>query len=372
LAATQWTPAKADDIPQADPALGPPFAYTGCYTGGSNTGRGISVYHVDTATNKLTLANIFGPIPSPSFINLAPSKNFLYAGCEVGPPGLVMASGLNPTTGDLKFLSQQSIPGAPAHIIVHPGGKFVLTANYSGSTVSVLPIQADGSVGAATQNITHYGDLGPNASRQEAPHPHIISFDPSGKYVLVNDLGLDATVVYSIDTTAGQLTEANRVSASPGSGPRHLAWHPNGNIVYSVKELNSSIDVWMWLGNGALSAVQSDVSTLPANFKGPLAAGEIMVAPSDKFLYSSNRGHDSIAIFSIDQSSYKITLAGFAPTQGETPRMFNIDPSGKFLHVANQASSNIVSYSIDASTGMLTSTGQYLASGTPACIQFAY
>jgi 6-phosphogluconolactonase len=372
LAAARWTPAKGDDVIPAAIGSSPPYAYTGCYTGGSNTGRGISVYHVDAPTNTLTLSNVFGPIPSPSYINLHPNKNFLYAGCEVGPPGMVMAFALNPASGDLKYLSQQSIPGAPAHIIVHPGGKYVLTANYTGSTVSVLPIQADGSVGAATQNITHYGDLGPNASRQEAPHPHIISFDPTGKFVLVNDLGLDATIVYSIDTTAGQLTEASRAAASPGSGPRHLAWHPNGNIVYSVKELNSAVDVWFWLGNGSLSAVQSDVSTLPAKYQGPFAGGEIMVAPSGKFLYTSNRGHDSIAIFSIDPATSKITLAGFQPTQGETPRMFNIDPSGKFLHVANQASSNIVSYSIDANTGLLTSTGQYLASGTPACIQFAY
>jgi 6-phosphogluconolactonase len=373
LAASRWTLAKADDVLPAAVSSGPPYAYTGCYTGGTNTGRGISVYHVDTPTNTLTLSNIIGPVPSPSYINLHPNKSFLYAGCEVGPPGMVMAFAVNPATGDLKYLSQQSVPGSPAHIIVHPSGKYVLTANYTGSTVSVLPIESDGSVGTPTQNITHYGDLGPNSGRQEAPHPHIISFDPSSKYVLINDLGLDVTIVYTIDTTAGQLTEVSRAVASPGSGPRHLAWHPNGNIVYSIKELNSSIDVWNWLGNGSLSAVQLDVSTLPPNFKGPLAGGEIMVASSGKFLYASNRsGYDSIAVFSIDQTTSKITLAGLMPAQGEVPRMFNIDPSGKFLHVTNQSSSNIVSYSIDPNTGMLTATGQYLNSGNPSCIQFAY
>jgi 6-phosphogluconolactonase len=372
LAATRWTPAKADTLRSDATNLGPPYAYTGCYTGGSNTGRGISVFHVDTSTNTLTLSNVFGPISSPSFINLHPNKKFLYAGCEIGPPGLVMAFALNSTTGDLMFLSQQSIPGAPAHIIVHPSGKYVLTANYSGSTVSVLPIQSNGSVGTPTQNITHYGDLGPNSSRQEAPHPHVISFDPTGNYVLVNDLGLDATIVYSIDTSAGQLTEVSRFYATPGTGPRHLAWHPNGNIVYSEKELNSAVDVLMWLGNGSLTAVQTDVSTLPAKYQGPFAGAEIMVAPSGKFLYTSNRGHDSIAIFSIDPGTSKITLMGFQATQGETPRMFNFDPSGKFIHVTNQGSSNIVSYSVDATTGLLTPTGQYIASGTPVCIQFAY
>jgi 6-phosphogluconolactonase len=372
LAAASWTPAKSATARPEAVNAGPPYAYTGCYTGGSNTGRGIGVYHVDTATNTLTLSNVFGPIPSPSFINLHPNKQFLYAGCEVGPPGLVMAFSLKSNNGDLVFLSQQSIPGAPAHIIVHPSGKYVLTANYTGSTVSVLPIQPNGSVGAATQNVMHYGDLGPSASRQEAPHPHVISFDPTGTYVLVNDLGLDATIVYTIDLGAGTLTEVSRFSATPGSGPRHLAWHPNGSVVYSIKELNSAIDVLFWLGNGSFTAVQTDVSTLPAKYQGPFAAAEIMVAPSGKFLYSSNRGHDSIAIFSIDAGTSKITLIGSAPTQGETPRMFNLDPSGKFLHVANQGSSNIVSYSIDATSGMLTPTGQYLASGTPACIQFAY
>jgi 6-phosphogluconolactonase len=186
-------------------------------------------------------------------------------------------------------------------------------------------------------------------------------------------LGLDTTIIYTIDTTAGQLTEVSRASATPGSGPRHLAWHPNGNIVYSIKELNSSIDVWSWLGNGHLSAVQTDVSTMPPNFKGALGGGEIMVASSGKFLYASNRnGYDSIAIFSIDQTTSKITLIGLMPSQGEVPRMFNIDPSGKFLHVANQNSANLVSYSIDPNTGMLTATGQYIATGNPACIQFAY
>jgi 6-phosphogluconolactonase len=368
LAAARWTPAKADTVTNADP----PFAYTGCYTGGSNSGRGISVFHVDTPTNTLTLANVFGPIPSPSYINIHPNKQFLYAGCEIGPPGMVMAFSLNQTTGDLIYLSQQSVPGSPAHIIVHPSGKYVLTANYTGSTVSVLPILSTGAVGAATQNITHYGDLGPNAGRQEAPHPHMISFDPSAKYVLINDLGLDATIVYSIDLNAGQLSEVSRLAASPGSGPRHLAWHPNGSIVYSVKELNSSVDVLFWSGNGTLTAMQADVSTLPAKYQGAIAGAEIMVGPSGKFLYTSNRGHDSIAMFSIDPSSSKITLVGFTPTQGEIPRMFNIDPSGKFLHVANQTGNNIVTYSIDPTAGTLTPTGQYIGSGTPVCIQFAY
>ncbi len=369
LAAGRWMPAKADDSPYAITAVPGPFAYVGCYT---PAGRGISVYGIDRATNNMTLSTVVGPVSSPSFINLHPNKKFLYAGCEVGPPGLVMAFAINSATGDLQFLSQQSIPGAPAHIIVHPGGKFVLTANYTGSTVSVLPINSDGSVGAASQNITHYGDLGSNSGRQEAPHPHMVSFDPTGNFVLVNDLGLDATVVYSIDLNSGKLTEVSRYITTAGTGPRHLAWHPNGKVVYSIKELNCAVDTFLWTGNGALGNIQSDVSALPKGYKGPLAGAEILVAPSGKFLYTSNRSHDSIGIFSIDPATSQIAVIAWTPTQGETPRAINFDPSGQFIHATNQGTGNIVSFSVDATSGLLTPTGQYIATGQPTCIQFAY
>src|SRR6266849_347138 len=221
-------------------AAEPPYAYVGCYTGGANA-RGISIFHYDVATNELTLSGIVAPVSSPSFIVLDAAKKFLYSGNESGA-GIASAFSSNMQTGDLRFLNSVAATGHPAPVAIHPGGKYLLTANYTGGTVAVFPIQADGSLGNATQIIAHFGDLGTNAGRQEAPHPHMVLPDSTGKYVLVNDLGLDSTIVYSFDTAAGKMTEANRISAAAGSGPRHLAWHPNGRIVYSVNELSYTLN----------------------------------------------------------------------------------------------------------------------------------
>src|SRR3984957_3006603 len=228
--------------PQA--AHTPPFAYVGCYTGGTNA-RGISVFHYDTSTNALSLAGIVAPVSSPSFIALDATKRFLYSGNESGA-GSASAFSVNPQSGALQFLNSVGAGGQPAHVAIHPGGKYLLTANYTGGTVAVFPIQADGSLGANPQIITHFGALGPNAARQEAPHPHMTLSDSTGKYVLVNDLGLDVTIVYSFDAGAGKMTEVNRVAAMPGDGPRHLAWHPNGKVVYSINELGNGIHVHRW------------------------------------------------------------------------------------------------------------------------------
>ena len=193
-------------------SVAPPFAYVGCYTGGSNA-RGISVFHYDQVTNEMTLVGIVAPVTSPSFVVLDASRRFLYSGNESGS-GSASAFSINPQTGALRFLNSVGTGGQPAHVIVHPGGKYLLTANYTGGTVAAVPIQADGSLGTTPQIISHFGNLGPNAGRQEAPHPHMVLPDSTGKYVLVNDLGLDATIVYSFDAAAGKLTEVNRIAAA--------------------------------------------------------------------------------------------------------------------------------------------------------------
>ena len=348
----------------------PPYVYVGCYTGGSNA-RGISVMHYDPTTNELSLVAIVAPVTSPSFIVLDSTRRFLYSGNESGS-GSASAFSVNPQSGALRFLNTVGVGGQPAHVAVHPGGKHLLTANYTGGTVAVLPIQADGSLGTTPQIISHFGGLGPNAGRQEAPHPHMVLPDSTGKYVLVNDLGLDATIVYSFDSTAGRLTEANRVAAPAGSGPRHLAWHPNGRVVYSINELSNAINVYQWDGNGNLTAVQENVSTLPAGFKGNSGAGEVLVDFAGKYLYGSNRGSDNIVIYSIDPVNFKLTVVGWVHTQGRTPRHFNFDPSGNFIQVANQDSANIVTFKVDTGSGMLTPAGLYASSPSPSCIQFEY
>jgi len=351
-------------------AFTPPYAYVGCYTGGSNA-RGISVLHYDPGTNEMTLVGIVAPVSSPSFIVLDSTRRFLYSGNESGT-GSASAFSINPQSGALRFLNSVGVGGQPAHVAVHPGGKHLLTANYTGGTVAVLPIQADGSLGTTPQIISHFGNLGPNAGRQEAPHPHMALPDSTGKYVLVNDLGLDATIVYSFDSTAGKLTEANRIAAPAGSGPRHLAWHPNGKVVYSINELSNTINAYQWDGNGNLTSLQENVSTLPVGFKGTSGAGEILVDYAGKYLYGSNRGSDNIAIYSIDPVNSQIKVIGWVHTQGRTPRHFNFDPTGNFVHVANQDSANIVTFKVDMSTGMLTPAGLYTSTPAPSCIQFEY
>jgi len=348
---------------------GSPYAYVGCYTGGSNA-RGISVLHYDQATSELNLVGIVAPVTSPSFIVLDATKKFLYSGNESGG-GSASAFSVNSQTGGLRFLNTVGTGGQPAHVLVHSGGKHLLTANYTGGTVAVVPIQSDGSLGTSAQITPHFGNLGPNAGRQEAPHPHMVLADSTGKYVLVNDLGLDATIVYSFDTGNGRITEVNRVSAPAGSGPRHLAWHPNGKVIYSINELSNTINTYSWDGNGQLAAMQENLSTLPAGFKGNSGAGEILVDAAGKFVYASNRGNDNIVIFSVDAVNSLLTLVGWVHTQGRTPRHFNFDPSGSFIHVGNQDSANIVTYKVDKTTGMLTPAGLYISTPAPACIQFA-
>jgi 6-phosphogluconolactonase len=346
----------------------PPYLYVGCYTGGTNA-RGISVFHYDVATNSLTLAGIVAPVSSPSFIVLDTAKKFLYSGNESGS-GSASAFSVDANSGALRFLNSVGAGGQPAHVAIHPSGKYLLTANYTGGTVAVFPIQTDGSLGNPTQIIAHFGDLGPNAGRQEAPHPHMMLSDSTGNYVLVNDLGLDATIIYSFDSGSGRLTEIGRVAAPAGSGPRHLVWHPNGKVVYSINELSNTINAYIWNGNGTLIPFQQNFSTLPAGFQGTSGAGEVLVDAAGKFLYASNRGDDNILICSIDPGTYQLSVIGWVHTQGRTPRHFNFDPTGNFIHVANQDSANIVTFKVDKTSGMLTPAGLYASTPTPSCLQF--
>ena len=356
----------SEDVSTA--AILPPFLYVGCYTGGSNA-RGISVFHYDLLTNELTLAGIVAPVTSPSFIVIDATKRFLYSGNESGA-GSASAFAVNPQTGALRFINSQGAGGQPAHVAIHPGGKYLLTANYTGGTVAVFGIGADGSLASNPQIISHFGSLGPNAGRQEAPHPHMVLSDSAGKYVLVNDLGLDATIVYSFDAAAGKLTEVNRISAPAGSGPRHLAWHPNGKVVYSINELSNTLNTYLWDGNGNLTPAQENLSTLPAGFKGTSGAGEVLVDAAGKYLYASNRGDDNIAIYSIDPGNFQLTVMAWVHTQGRTPRHFNFDPTGSFIHVAHQDTANIVTFKVDKGTGMITPAGLYASTPAPSCIQF--
>jgi 6-phosphogluconolactonase len=256
-------------------------------------------------------------------------------------------------------------------VSVHPSGRFALAAHYGSGQVAALPIGPDGRLGSASDVAQHAGQ-GPNASRQEGPHAHFVATDPSGRYVLACDLGIDRIMVSTLDLATGKLLPNGLPYAqvSSGAGPRHLAFHPSGRHVYVINELDSTLSAFAFdAARGALQILQT-VSTLPGGFTGPSHTAQVVVHPSGRFVYGSNRGHDSIVIFAIDATSGRLTLVDHASSGGKTPRNFNVDPTGTFLLVGNEASDTIVTFRVDRETGRLAMTGQTMASPAPVCIQF--
>ena len=253
---------------------------------------------------------------------------------------------------------------------VDRAGKNVLVANYGGGSVACLPIKEDGSLGEATSFIQHEGS-GPNPKRQQGPHAHSINVDAANRFAVAADLGLDKLLVYRLDAAAGKLTPNDPpfVAMAPGAGPRHFAFHPGGRYAYAINELNSTVTAMTYdADRGVLKAIQS-ITTLPEGFAGVNYPAEVQVHPSGKFVYGSNRGHDSIATFAVDAATGKLTSVAHEPTQGKNPRNFGIDPSGRYLLAANQDGNNVVVFRIDAKTGKLTPTGSSIQVTAPVCIK---
>jgi 6-phosphogluconolactonase len=362
------------------------YVYVGTYTspnkapGGlvPSTAVGIYVFKMDPKTGGLTQIQVVPNQPNPSFLVLDPKGKYLYATNEVSTwkgqdkTGGVNAFSIDQTTGMLTLLNDQPSMGAiPARPNVDPTGSYVVVANYIGANFSVLPIKSDGSLGPAT-DVFNVTGKGPNKARQEAPHPHDVEFDPAGGFVIGNDLGTDKVWVWHLDTTAGKLVPADvpYVQVASGSGPRHSTFHPSGKFAYVIDEMVSSITAFAYDGaTGSMIWIQT-ISTLPASFTGTSSTAEIIMHPSGKFVYGSNRGHDSIAGFAIDPASGKLTSTGWTSTQGKVPRGFNIDPSGSLLLAGNQNSDSIVPFIIDQSTGNLTPTGAITSTPVPVSIQF--
>ena len=350
------------------------IVYVGTYTSGDS--EGVYICRLDLSTGKLTLVKTVKGLVNPSFLAIDPQHRYLYSVDEVrkfegGSGGAVSAFSINRKTGDLTFLNQQQTRGAaPCHLSVDKSGKFVLTANYRGGNVSVFPILSDGKLGAMTDFVQHHGS-GLDPQRQNAPHAHSIIMDPSNRYAFAADLGIDKIMIYKFDTTKGKLipNDESSVKLKPGAGPRHFTFHPNGKYAYVINELNSTITAFLYdETHGRLKEVQT-VSTLPEDFSGKNTCADIHVSPSGKFIYGSNRGHDSIVIFAIDTQTGKLTYVGHEPTQGRIPRNFAIDPTGTFLLAENQKSNNIVTFRINLQTGKLNSTGNVIEIPSPVCIK---
>ena len=309
-------------------------------------------------------------------LDLHPSRPLLYAVSEVGSfqgkqGGAVSAFAIDPASGKLTLLNQQSSEGSsPCHLMVDPSGKCVVAVNYTSGSVACLPIRADGRLGEATSVVQHEGSS-VNPSRQKGPHAHGVNIDAAGRFVFVTDLGIDKVMIYRLDAGQGKLTanEPAFLAATPGAGPRHLAFHPNGRWAYVINELSSTISVLGYdAPRGVLRSLLS-VSTLPEGYKGPSTAAEVKVHPSGKFVYASTRGPDTIAIFTVNAVTGKLRLVGHEPTQGKTPRDFAIDPTGRYLLVANQDGNNIVVFRINPETGELRGVGKPVELASPVCVK---
>ena len=351
--------------------------YVGTYTEEGSKSKGIYAYRFDEATNQITALGLAAETTNPSFVALHPNGRFLYAVNEVqnynGPnSGGVSAFSVDRATGKLTFLNEVPSRGAdPCYIIVDKAGKYVLVANYTGGSVAVFPVLADGKLGEASQFMQHTGQ-GANPKRQEGPHAHSIDLSPDNRFAFVDDLGLDELKVYKYDTAKGSLTPNSPPFAKldAGAGPRHFVLHPSGKFAYVVAEMASTVTAFsVDLNKGALQRLQT-LSTLPKDFSGENDDAEIQIHPSGKFLYASNRGHDSIAVFAIDPQKGTLTQIEDVPTQGKIPRSFEIDPTGNFLFAENQKSDSIVVFRIDGKTGRLTPTGKVLDVGSPVDVKF--
>jgi 6-phosphogluconolactonase len=350
--------------------------YIGTYTTGAKS-QGICLAHLDSATGRLGAPELAAKTTNPSFLAAHPNRRFLYAVGETGnfrgkPVGMVSAFGIAADTGKLTLLNEQSSGGAgPCHLAVDRTGKWLLVANYGSGSIAVLPIQEDGALGEPGAIVQHHGSS-VNPQRQEGPHAHFITPGAGNRFVLTCDLGLDKVLVYRLDPATGTLVPNDPPGASlrPGAGPRHLAFHPNGRLLFVISEMGSSLTAFSWDSRrGALKELET-VSTLPAGFTGNSTCAEVQVHPSGKFLYGSNRGHDSIAVFAVDSGTGKLSLLEHQSTHGKTPRHFAIDPTGRWLLAENQDSDNVVEFGIDAQTGRLTPEGQEIKVGSPVCVEF--
>lgn len=355
---------------------GKEIIYVGTYS--LRGSEGIYVFEFDRRAVTIKPLQSVSNVKSPSFLAIHPSGKYLYSvneAAEAGPSnaGAVSAYAIDAATGKLSFLNGQSSLGrGPCHISIDETGKTAFISNYGGGNLAVLPIDVDGTLGAATDSVQHAGS-GPNTKRQEKPHVHSATVAPDNRFIYVADLGTDKLHIYETDAKKGTVKPASTpyVTVKPGSGPRHFTVHPNGKFAYLVEELTSSVAVFSRNAQtGAMTLLSDGVKTLPADFSGENTSADIHIDPSGRFLYQSNRGRNALTLFSIG-SDGKLTSLGDEPTRGKTPRNFMIDPKGEFIFVAHQDSDNITLFKRDQKTGKLTYTGQSISVPAPVCVIMA-
>lgn len=344
--------------------------YFGTYTGGDSS-KGIYHSTLDLESGKLSDPALAAEARNPSFLEIHPTGKFLYAVSESGGAGSVSAYAIN-EDGSLTFLNQQPSGGSgPCHVNIDHAGRNVLVANYGSGSASVIPIKSDGSLAEPTGFVQHTGS-GPNPKRQQGPHAHSINVSPDDRFAFVADLGIDKIMIYKLDTEKGTITPNDPPFAKlkPGAGPRHFAFAPGGRHAYVINELDCTITAFVYdSASGALTEIQT-VPTLPETFDGSNTCAEVRVHPTGRFLYGSNRGHDSIAVYQINRRKGTLTLVEHETADIKTPRNFNVDPTGNFCLVANQGSDTVVVFRINPKTGALEPTGHRTTIEKPVCIRF--
>lgn len=351
------------------------FVYIGTYTGPKS--QGIYVFKFSAANGELTPIGLAAESVNPAFLAIHPNHQFLYAVNEISnfegqKSGSVSAFSIDRATGKLTLLNvvPSGDPG-PCHLTVDHTGKYLLVANYGVGSVAVFAILDDGRLGKRTAFLPHTGHS-VNPQRQEAPHAHSIYVSPDNRFVVSADLGTDQVYVYRFDSTKGTLTPNQPPSAAvpPGTGPRHFAFSPNGKFAYVIEEMGSSLTAFSYDAAGGVLHPLETISTIPGDYKGHNDCAELYVHPSGRYLYGSNRGHDSVAVFTLDPAKGTPTPIQYVSTEGKTPRSFGIDPTGSYLIAANQESDSLVVFKIDPDTGRLTPTGQKVNVATPICVMF--
>ena len=343
----------------------PDLLYVGTYT------DSIHLVRMDRRSGELLQVGAVKAGANPSFLTIHPNGRVLYAVNEVEPTGAVSAFAIESATGGLTRLNEQpSGGGAPCYVSVDRSGRVALVANYAGGSVALLPIEANGALAPAAHVVQHTG-TGPNAERQEAPHAHCILPDPSNRFALAADLGADRVFVYRLDLEAHLLRHVGEAVMRPGAGPRHLAFHPTLPLVFVANELDSTVATLRFDSARGTLSPQGTLSTLPPGWTGTNYPADIHVAPNGRTLYVSNRGHNSIAVFSVAEPTGALALEQVISTDGDWPRNFSLDPSGRWLLVANQRSDSVVVFGRDPENGRLTPTRQRIALPSPVCLRFA-
>jgi 6-phosphogluconolactonase len=359
---------KRGDLPTPPPR----FMYVGSFTGaGRGHGEGLSVFRRTGESDPWTRTQLLDKVADPSFVIVDRRGQFLYSAHGDGTHATVYR--IDRRTGQLTVVNQQPTNGVNGvHLAIDATGRFLALANYATGTLALLPINADGSLAALSDLATMTGEPGPHRTQQTSSHPHHSPFDPSGRYIVVPDKGFDRTFLYRLDVERGKLVAGNppSVASRAGAAPRHVDFHPRRPYAYVINELDSTIAAYHFdPGKGVFAPFQV-MPTLPTDYTGNNSGAEIVVARSGRFVYGSNRGHDSIAIFAIDETSGVLTPVGWESTQGRTPRFFGLDPTGRALYAANQNSDTVVIFRVNATTGKLTPTKEVVNVASPTTIAF--